>query len=328
MTARRKARAGFSGRGAMSFVLVAVVVWSVDFAARAVDNKPDADGASAASVMIDASVLLVRAPSVQAELQLTDAQRQAVDKLLDEINLPLWALRDLPLDKKRKRWDALAATLEAKVDEVLKPAQCERLDQIVRQARGYSTLSLPDEAKYLSLTDDQRKAIGDTLAKTRRAMAQLNQLEQTGHNQDRLRRLARLARAEQRRDVLMILTDQQEKTWARRLGKPFDFSGVRSVAARAPEFRGDGPWLNSEPLTMSELRGRVVAVHFWTFGCSNCIHNYPWYKGWQEDYADKGLTIVGIHTPETTGEHKVESVQAKAKENGLIFPILIDNDKQ
>jgi thiol-disulfide isomerase/thioredoxin len=96
--------------------------------------------------------------------------------------------------------------------------------------------------------------------------------------------------------------------------------------APAPEFPKESTWLQSDPLRVGNLRGRVVVVHFWTFGCINCQHNYPVYKAWQEKYKDAKLTIIGVHSPETKAEKDVERVKAKAKANGLKFPIVIDND--
>ncbi len=96
--------------------------------------------------------------------------------------------------------------------------------------------------------------------------------------------------------------------------------------APAPEFRGITQWINSEPLTLAKLRGKVVIVHFWTHGCSNCINNYPHYKAWQDRYAGKDVVIVGIHTPETSGERDVSRIKAQAAKNGLKFPIAVDND--
>jgi thiol-disulfide isomerase/thioredoxin len=97
------------------------------------------------------------------------------------------------------------------------------------------------------------------------------------------------------------------------------------VVTTAPEFPEDTEWLQSKPLTLASLRGQVVVVHFWTFGCINCIHNYPVYKGWQEKYAGKGVTIIGVHTPEFADEADVDRVRAKARANGLEFPIATDN---
>jgi peroxiredoxin len=96
----------------------------------------------------------------------------------------------------------------------------------------------------------------------------------------------------------------------------------------APEFAPGTQWLQSKPLTLASLRGRVVVVHFWTLGCINCIHNYPAYKAWQEKYADKDVTIIGIHTPEFEAESNVKRIQAQAEKNGLKFPIVVDNDRK
>src|SRR5215475_9845953 len=68
---------------------------------------------------------------------------------------------------------------------------------------------------------------------------------------------------------------------------------TESKAPAAPEISG-GQWINSEPLTLQGLRGRVVLIEFWTFGCYNCRNTLPFVKRWQEQYADKGLTIVGV----------------------------------
>jgi peroxiredoxin len=113
----------------------------------------------------------------------------------------------------------------------------------------------------------------------------------------------------------------------------FDFSTASRAqflkpgqTAPAPEFRGVNELVNSDPLTMAKLRGKVVLVHFWTNGCYNCVNNYPYYKAWQKRYADNDVVIVGIHTPETSGEHDIERIKAQAAKHGLKFPIAVDND--
>jgi peroxiredoxin len=98
--------------------------------------------------------------------------------------------------------------------------------------------------------------------------------------------------------------------------------------AKAPELepRGEDEWINSKPLKLSELRGRVVVLHFWTFGCINCQHNYPALKRWQKTFSKRGVTIIGVHTPETSRERKIENVRTSAEENGLKYPIVFDKD--
>lgn len=97
-------------------------------------------------------------------------------------------------------------------------------------------------------------------------------------------------------------------------------------SAPAPEFRGVTQWINSDPLTMAKLRGKVVLVHFWTNGCYNCVNNYAHYKAWQERYAGKDVVIVGIHTPESSGERDLEQIKRQAEKHGLKFAIAVDND--
>jgi peroxiredoxin len=99
-------------------------------------------------------------------------------------------------------------------------------------------------------------------------------------------------------------------------------------ATPAPEFPKEAEWVQGGPLKLADLRGRVVVLHFWTNGCINCIHNYPVYRAWQEKYAGKDLTLIGVHTPEFAWEAPARRVRAKAKENGLKFPILLDPDNQ
>jgi peroxiredoxin len=97
-------------------------------------------------------------------------------------------------------------------------------------------------------------------------------------------------------------------------------------ATDAPEFAGITSWLNTTPLKLADLRGRVVVVHFWTNGCINCIHNYPSYRNWQAKYADRSVTIVGVHTPEFEAEKDLDRLRKRAADNRLTFPIAVDSD--
>ena len=98
------------------------------------------------------------------------------------------------------------------------------------------------------------------------------------------------------------------------------------VGNRAPEFQGISNWINSPALTMEELRGQVVLIDFWTYTCVNCIRTLPYLKEWHSKYADKGLTIVGVHTPEFEFEKVTENVVSSAEEYGLGWAIPQDND--
>jgi thiol-disulfide isomerase/thioredoxin len=96
-------------------------------------------------------------------------------------------------------------------------------------------------------------------------------------------------------------------------------------APPAPEI-SSGNWINSDPLTLNSLRGRVVIVDFWTFGCYNCRNTLPSLKSWDARYRDKGLTIIGVHTPELEIERNLETVRREIAKLDIRYPIVTDND--
>jgi peptide-methionine (R)-S-oxide reductase len=96
-------------------------------------------------------------------------------------------------------------------------------------------------------------------------------------------------------------------------------------AMTAPDFAG-GTWINSEPLTLAALRGRVVLVEFWTFACFNCRNTLPFVKSWDERYREKGLTVVGVHSPELDEEKIIENVRKETASLGIRYPVVTDND--
>ena len=102
-------------------------------------------------------------------------------------------------------------------------------------------------------------------------------------------------------------------------------SASDTKAPVAPEISG-GTWINSDPLTLKSLRGRVVVVHFWTFGCYNCRNTLPAVKSWDARYREKGLTIIGVHTPELQRERDVDNVRREVAALGIQYPVVTDND--
>src|SRR5688500_3666976 len=94
----------------------------------------------------------------------------------------------------------------------------------------------------------------------------------------------------------------------------------------APDFRGVGAWINTQPLTLAGLRGRVVLIDFWTYSCINCLRTLPYIREWDDRYRAAGLTIVGVHSPEFAFERVESNVRENAKELKLRYPIALDND--
>jgi thiol-disulfide isomerase/thioredoxin len=105
----------------------------------------------------------------------------------------------------------------------------------------------------------------------------------------------------------------------------FAFVVAPASARPAPEFAGIDNWINSAPLSMQQLRGKVVLVDFWTLDCVNCLNVLPYVKGWHQKYKDQGLVVIGVHTPEYAFEHKLDNLQTAVKRNGITFPVAQDN---
>jgi thiol-disulfide isomerase/thioredoxin len=95
---------------------------------------------------------------------------------------------------------------------------------------------------------------------------------------------------------------------------------------RAPEI--GRVWLNSPPLSFRQLRGRVVLVDFWDYTCVNCIRTLPYVQAWHERYHDKGLTVIGVHTPEFTFAQYESNVERGIREFGLTYPVVIDSNRE
>jgi thiol-disulfide isomerase/thioredoxin len=94
----------------------------------------------------------------------------------------------------------------------------------------------------------------------------------------------------------------------------------------ASEFAGISQWVNSAPLTLASLRGKVVLVDFWTLGCYNCRNTLPYVTGWYEKYKDQGLVVIGVHTPEFAYERDTANVKNAVAQHQIGYPVAQDNE--
>ena len=103
-------------------------------------------------------------------------------------------------------------------------------------------------------------------------------------------------------------------------------AGPLRVEGQMPPLSGAVAWLNSPPLTREDLRGKVVVVDFWTYSCINCLRSLPYVEAWAKKYADQGLVVIGVHTPEFAFEGDVGNVKKAVADLGVTYPVAIDND--
>jgi peroxiredoxin len=269
------------------------------------------------------ALALARDPSVHKELSLKPSQTDALQKAIAEVDEPLWQLRDVPVPKCAAQLDALLGTLQQSLKQELTSTQSDRLNQIILQARGWKALAAPDISERLRLSADQVTRLRTALAEATQERESLEKeiASEASASQEAAR--AKLRKAETKR-FTDVLTTKQQTEFRNMLGQPFDLSRVTQVGCVAPELRDVTAWINSEPLTLAQLRGRVVVVHFWAFGCINCIRNLPHYQGWQESFARKGVTIIGIQTPETESERKLANLQRNVIERKIEYPVVFD----
>jgi len=255
--------------------------------------------------------MLLHSESARTELGLSAEQVATVGPAADQVSLSLWRLRDLPPGARDPAARPLLEALRTTLAATLTQRQLHRLDQLAVRAMGVQAVFEPRVATALGLSSEQRRKLLAVLGAPAR-----NSPNATG------------SRARMERDALAILTDWQRRTLPELMGPPFDVSAVPAVACKAPELEGVTEWINSPPLTLEQLRGKVVMVHFYTFGCINCIRNLPHYNDWRERFDRDKLAIIGIHRPETQEEYDVAEVRQKAAEAGLKYPIAVDNESR
>lgn len=272
---------------------------------------------------------LIHDDAVLAELKLTPAQRKELRGVLDPLDLQGFPLRNKSAAEATEGFARLAAEAKAALSKVLKPLQLQRIEQIGVRSQGTESLLRDDVAAKLKLTDQQRTEIRDIVRRTRdeKADVQKELLAAKIAAAQAEREVQRL-NVTQRDKINGLLTGEQKSRLPALLGDDFDTAKLGNTRFKAPELIGDNvAWLNSPPLGSESLRGRVFVVHYFAFGCINCIHNYPTYREWQDELASKDVQIIGIHTPETKSEHNVETLKGKLKAEELRFPVLVDNER-
>lgn len=209
---------------------------------------------------------LIHDRAVLAELKLTAAEQAALRKEIDELDLQFFPLRGTTFEKVAAELPGIIAEAKKRMHAVLKPDQERRINEIVMQVQGPAALLRPEVSTQMKFTADQKKKIEKIIGDTQKAVTDLEKQAQDGKPREPLEKEAIRLRTEEQADVLAILTKPQQTLWKKLAGLPFDASRIGKMAFKAPEVIDTGVWINSPPLTLSQLKGKVVALHFYTFG--------------------------------------------------------------
>lgn len=275
---------------------------------------------------IDPYWILLHEPAVQKDLKLSPAQRQNYQQLLDELDLRFFPLRNKSRDEAVSGLEKIIAEAREKLQTLLQPAQNKRLEQLVLWKIGVVALLRDDVAAQVRVTETQRKRIREIMDETQESLNALDKEANEGKPRGPLEKKFTELKSDESKKLLSLLKPEQKTAWRELLGPTFDLTKLGPPAFKAPELVNTDEWINSEPVTLKELRGKVVVVHFYAAGCINCIRNFPWYREWHDRFKDKEVAVIGIHTPETASERDVANVRKKAADEKFAFPVLIDGN--
>lgn len=277
---------------------------------------------------VDPYWVLLHEPEVIRDLKLSPTQLQTYQKLIDDLDLRFFRCRNKSAKEAQTEIAAVVSEAQEQLKTVLKAAQNQRLSQILLWRSGMVALGRDDIAARLRCSEAQRKQIKTILEETQVAITAVEQQAREGKPREPLEKKYKELKSDELSRLAKVLKPDQRAKWNEILGKPFDQTKLGQPAFKAPDLVDSGEWINSPPLSLKELRGKVVVVHFYACGCINCIHNYPWYLEWHARYQGKEVVLVGIHTPETESERNSAHVREKAAAAKFPFPVLIDGKSE
>jgi thiol-disulfide isomerase/thioredoxin len=270
---------------------------------------------------------LIHEPAVLADLDPSRDQLRTLRNLLDAVDVRFFPLRNQPTEQANQAAEEILNGLTARLETLLTKQQFQRLLQIQLYGLGASALTRPELDGLMKYTPEQRTLLEETIQAGQQKTIDLHQRLAQGEPREALEAEYTQAKQAEQQTIQAALTPRQIAVWRAALGAKFDLGALGRPSYKAPEFIDTGDWINSEPLSLKALSGKVVVVHFYACGCINCVHNYPVYQDWERRFHGKDVVIVGIHTPETAFEATSANVRQKAEEAGLGFPVLIDTDK-
>lgn len=208
---------------------------------------------------------LVRDPAVHKDLNLSAEQMQKLQAVNDSVDAAIWTTNNKQPQKRAKiLTDAMAETKD-RLSTVLSKEQNERVGQIELWVLGMKSLMRDDVAAKMELDPGQRSDIRQIIMTAQQEIAELRKQLNDGGDAAELNKQFRQAQLDQQQGIIALLSPEQKQSWAAILGERIDVSKLGRVKFKAPELQAGSGWVNSEPLTLEKLKGKVVALHFYAF---------------------------------------------------------------
>ena len=230
------------------------------------DAQQNPDGQLPVTSFVEPYPFLIRDPVVHDDLRLDKRQRGEIAALSDELDTALWAMRNKSAVHIANTLRQTTETAQQRISEILTSEQRKRLGEIELWALGMKAFLRDDVAERLRITEKQRTRIRAIMSEIDAGLTQLAKEARAGGELERLQRKARKLQVDKQKQILRVLSRVQQKTWIARLGRRIDVSKLGRIKFKAPELQGQEGWINSEPLTLAQLKGKVIALHFYTFG--------------------------------------------------------------
>lgn len=266
---------------------------------------------------------LIHAPEVHAELELSASDIESLEQLLKAIDGDWFRSRNLPDPERIALVEKLQEQARDWFRQHTTKLQQARLLQLELQAQGLRMLLREDLSRELDIQASQSEKLVELATLTDTAQRELQQAIAAKKIPLRYEGELKRRRQDEENALTRVMTASQLSKLERILGATFDVAGLKRIYPLAPELVPVEQWINSAPLTLESLRGKVVLLHFYAFQCSNCKANFDVYNRWHEKYADD-VVVLGIQTPETATERDPDAVRQAASNAELRFPVMID----
>ncbi len=245
--------------------ILKIVATACCFANSNAWSQPGPDGFVSITTMSDPYLFLVRDPYVHELIDLNKKQAKSLRSLNDKADPQIWKIRNRHPAEAAQTTAKLIAVTRREIPKILDKDQVERLQQIEMWALGVRSLLRENVVSTLDMTKSQVGEIQQIITISDAEKSELQQRLRNGGDQAKLNKQYHEAQIREQEQILEILKPTQQRQWVAMLGPRIELKKLGQVRFKAPDFSQSGKWVNSPPLTLDKLKGKVVALHFYAF---------------------------------------------------------------